>query len=81
MNLRYKNNGGLFCVELIIDYKHVMKKSTKRIIEIIEDDKTVVHIEIEKSIVDFYKKETGRKRVTTKGLSQFFNRLIRFFNR
>ena len=41
---------------------------------------TVVQIEVEKSIVDFYKKETGRKRVTAKGLSQFFNRLIHHFN-
>jgi hypothetical protein len=58
-----------------------MKKSTKRIIEVREDDMTVVQIEVEKSIVDFYKKETGRKRVTAKGLSQFFNRLIHHFNR
>jgi len=58
-----------------------MKKSTKRIIEVREDDMTVVQIEVEKSIVDFYKKETGRKRVTAKGLSQFFNRLIQHFNR
>jgi len=58
-----------------------MKKYTNRIIEIRNGDMTVIQIEIEKSIVDFYKKETGRKRVTAKGLSQFFNRLIRFFNR
>jgi hypothetical protein len=58
-----------------------MKKTTNRIIEIWNDDMTVVQIEIEKSIVDFYKKETGRKRVTAKGLSQFFNRLIHHFNR
>ena len=58
-----------------------MKKSTKRIIEVRGDDATAVQIEVEKSIVDFYKKETGRKRVTSKGLSQFFNRLIHHFNR
>jgi hypothetical protein len=55
-------------------------KLTKKIIEIIEDDSTVVKIEIEKSIIDFYKKETGRKRVTVKGLSEFFNRLIKHYN-
>jgi len=58
-----------------------MKKSTNRIIEILNDDMTIVKVEIGKSIVDFYKKETGRKRVTAKGLSQFFNRLIYIFNR
>ncbi len=58
-----------------------MKKSTKRIIEIRNEDMTVIEIEVEKATVDFYKKETGRKRVTAKGLSDFFNRLIHFFNR
>ena len=56
-----------------------MKKSTKRTIEI-KNDEIITKIEIEKSAVDFYKKETGRKRVTAKGLSQFFNRLIHHFN-
>ncbi len=53
----------------------------KRTIEIRENDDSIIQIEIEKSIIDFYKKETGRKRVTAKGLSQYFNRLIQFFNR
>jgi len=56
-----------------------MKRATKKIIEIQGED-SVIQIEIEKSIIDFYKKETGRNRVTTKGLSQFFNRLIKYFN-
>lgn len=56
-----------------------MKQLTKKIIEVQTED-TVVQIEINKSIIDFYKKETGRNRVTTKGLSQFFNRLISYFN-
>jgi hypothetical protein len=57
-----------------------MKKSPKKFLEI-KDDDTIVSIEIEKSIVDFYKKETGRQHVTTKGLSQYFNRLIKYFKR
>jgi hypothetical protein len=56
-----------------------MKSSIKRIVEIKEDGATI-QIEIEKSIIDFYQKETGRKRITAKGLSQFFNRLIQNFN-
>jgi hypothetical protein len=58
-----------------------MKQSTKKIIEIQNDDVGVIQIEAEKSMMDFYKKETGRKRVTAKGLSQFFNSLFQFFNR
>jgi len=61
------------------NYCVTMKSSIKRIVEIKEDGATI-QIEIEKSIIDFYQKETGRKRITAKGLSQFFNRLIQNFN-
>ena len=54
-----------------------MNKSKKRVIKIKEDDVTVVEIEIEKSFIDFYKKETGHSRVTEKGLSAFVNNLIK----
>jgi hypothetical protein len=59
-----------------------MRKSPpKMIIEVKEHDQTTVELEVTNSIIDFYKKETGRNRVTTKGLSQFLNRLIEFYNR
>ncbi len=54
----------------------VMKKSKNRVVEIREDDVTVVQIEVDKPFVEFYKKETGRSRVTQKGLSQFIQHLI-----
>lgn len=56
-----------------------MKKPTKRIIDVREDDVTVIQVEIEKSIIDFYQKETGRKRITAKGLSQFFSNLVQLY--
>lgn len=62
-----------FCVVIVID---VMKTSKKRVIDVREDDVTVVQIEVEKPLIDFYKKETGRSRVTQKGLSQFIQHLV-----
>jgi hypothetical protein len=66
-------NGASFCIDIVID---VMKTSKKRVVEIREDDVTVVEIEVEKPLIDFYKKETGRSRVTQKGLSAFINHLV-----
>lgn len=37
---------------------------------------SVIQIEIDKPLIDFYKKETGRSRVTQKGLSNFINHLV-----
>lgn len=53
-----------------------MRTSKKRIVEVREDEVTVVQIEVDKSLIDFYKKETGRSRVTQKGLSDFINHLV-----
>ena len=63
-----------FYASIIID---VMMKSKKRIIQIREDDVTVIEVEIEKPFIDFYKKETGRSRVTERGLSDFINNMIK----
>ena len=54
-----------------------MKKLKKRIIEIREDDMTVVQIEVDKPLIEFYKKETGLSRITQKGLSDFIQHLIK----
>jgi len=56
-----------------------MKRLSKKIIELHIDDDNVIQIEIEQPIIDFYKKETGRTRVTEKGLSDFFTNLFRLF--
>jgi hypothetical protein len=55
------------------------KKRAKPIIEIRKDEVTVEQVEIEKSFIDFYKKETGRSRVTKRGLSKFLNHLLELF--
>ena len=53
-----------------------MRKSKKRVVEVREDDVTVVQIEIDKPFIEFYKKETGRSRVSQKGLSHFIQHLV-----
>jgi len=53
-----------------------MRASKKRIVDVREDEVTVIQIEVDKPLIDFYKKETGRSRVTQKGLSQFINHLV-----
>ena len=58
-----------------------MKKSKKKIVEVKEDDVTVVRIEIDKPFIEFYKKETGRSYVTQKGLSDFVNNLVKIYNK
>jgi hypothetical protein len=60
-----------------------MKKSRptkKRTIDVREDDVTVIQIEADKPLIEFYKKETGRSRVSVKGLSDFCSNLIRHFH-
>ena len=52
-------------------------KFKKRIVKIRENDVTPVDVEIDNRFVEFYKKETGRVRVTIRGLSKFVNNLIR----
>ena len=54
-----------------------MRKLKKRTIEVNEDDLTVVEIDVDKKLIEFYKKETGRSRVTAKGLRNFVNNLIK----
>ena len=53
-----------------------MRASKKRIVDVREDEVTVVQIEVDKPLIDFYKKETGRSRVTQQGLSAFINHLV-----
>ena len=53
-----------------------MKKSKKVVIQIREHDGTIVEIEIEKPFLDFYKKETGRSKISAKSLSTFINHLM-----
>ena len=53
------------------------KKMPKKIVKVREDDVTVVEIEVDKPLIEFYKKETGRSRITKKGLSDFVNHLIK----
>ena len=60
-----------------------MKKSRptkKRTIDVREDDVTVIQIEADEPLIEFYKKETGRSRVSSKGLSEFCSNLIRHFH-
>ena len=54
-----------------------MRKQKKRMIEIKEDEVTTIQIEVDKSLIEFYKKETGHSRVSAKGLSDFINNLIK----
>ena len=49
------------------------KKLKKIVIQIRENDGTVVEIEINHPFVDFYKRETGRRKVFAKHLSNFIN--------
>lgn len=58
-----------------------MKKIKTRVVNVRDELNTTIQIDIDERLVEFYKKETGRKRVTAKGLSKFFNNLIHFFNR
>ena len=53
------------------------KKLPKKIVKVREDDVTVVEIEIDQAFIEKYKKETGRNRVTDKGLSSFIENLIK----
>ena len=57
-----------------------MKKSKKLIIQVREDDGTVSDIPIDNQFIEFYKKETGKKKATARGLSKFINHLIDLHN-
>jgi len=61
---------------LLTNYSSVMKTSKKRIIDVRENEMSVIQIEVDRPLIDFYKKETGRSRVTQKGLSQFVQHLV-----
>jgi hypothetical protein len=47
-------------------------------IEIVEDNE-LVKIEIDRNTAEHYKKETGHKRVTKRGLSKYIKGLMMFF--
>jgi hypothetical protein len=53
-----------------------MSKSKQVIIQVRENDGTIIEVEICSSIIDFYKKETGRSTVSAKSLSKFINHLV-----
>jgi hypothetical protein len=36
-------------------------------------------MEISKELISFYKKETGKTRVTKRGIQKFYNNLVYFF--
>jgi len=55
-----------------------MKKSKKVVIQVREDDGTIIDVEVEKPFLDFYKKETGRSKISISSLSKFINNLIKF---
>ena len=55
-------------------------RAKKHVIEIQEDEQ-LVQIELEEYFIDFYRKETGHRRVTNDGLCQFINRLKNLFCR
>lgn len=57
-----------------------MKNLQKLVVQVREDDRTVIEIEVESAFIEFYKKETGHSHVTKKGLSKFLNRLIELHN-
>jgi len=54
-----------------------MRKSKKVVIQVREDDGTVVEVEVEKPFLDFYKKETGRSKISANALSNFINNLVK----
>jgi hypothetical protein len=56
-----------------------MRKAKNKIVDVTEDDATTIQIEIDQSFIDFYKKETGRSRVTQKGLSDFCSNLVKIY--
>lgn len=53
-----------------------MRKSKNVVIQVREYDGTIIEIEVEKPFLDFYKKETGRSKISVKALSTFINNLI-----
>ena len=54
-----------------------MKKSKKVVIQVREDDGSIIEIEVEKPFLDFYKKETGRNKISISALSNFINNLVK----
>jgi hypothetical protein len=49
------------------------------IIEVKNEDGQLVPMVVESQVVEFYRKETGHRRVTNSGLSKFVNHLIELF--
>ena len=56
-----------------------MTSSKTKKIFIVEDDLTTVEIDIDRRLIEFYKKETGHVRVSDRGLSRFFGNLVKLF--
>lgn len=54
-----------------------MKKSKKVVIQVREDDGNIVEVDVEKPFLDFYKKETGRSKISASALSKFINNLVK----
>jgi hypothetical protein len=51
-------------------------KPKKVIVKVRENETSVVEVEVDDHFIEFYKKETGRSKVTQKGLSKFLNHLV-----
>jgi hypothetical protein len=54
-------------------------KTKTYIIEVKDSDGQLVPLIVESYLVEFYRKETGHRRVTNNGLSKFVNHLIELF--
>jgi hypothetical protein len=71
-NKKPVENGLDFCTNSY----YYMSKLKRVIIQVREYDGTVVEVEIDNNFINFYKKETGRSKISAKSLSKFINHLV-----
>ena len=45
-------------------------------IQVRENDDTIVEVVVNKNFIEFYKKETGRSKISSDALSKFINHLV-----
>lgn len=53
-----------------------MMKNKKIVIQVHEQDGATTEVEIDKHFLDFYKKETGRNKISARALSKFIDHLV-----
>lgn len=75
--LKAKNYKHKTSDELFIRQKFFMRKIKVDKIKLINED---TDLEITSDIINNYKSNTNKKRITKKGLENYFNNLIRFMN-